>query len=161
MKTAVGDGELALGSLMAVLERIAEPTFIVREDGWVRFANASGRARLSEDPTGVAAEICSTVTSSPPAGRLVCTALTVAGWFLVSATLREPTRCRVERARVQFGLTRRQIEVVDLLIGGATNQTIARLLGITRRTVEVHLSAIYDRAGVENRTSLVSIVLAA
>lgn len=68
---------------------------------------------------------------------------------------------RLERARRQFRLTRRQRDVVELVVAGATNRSIAEILGISERTVEVHLTSIYERAGVENRASLVAQVLGA
>jgi len=39
---------------------------------------------------------------------------------------------------------------------GFTNALIADELGIGQRTVEFHLSAIFDKAGVESRTMLVA-----
>jgi len=65
----------------------------------------------------------------------------------------------LERAHERLGLTPRQRQVLELVMTGATNRTVAELLGICERTVEVHLTAIYERAGVENRTSLVWRVL--
>ncbi len=48
-------------------------------------------------------------------------------------------------------LTDRQLEVLGLLRDGGTNAEIARTLDISARTVEHHLSAIFDRLGVSSR----------
>jgi DNA-binding NarL/FixJ family response regulator len=45
------------------------------------------------------------------------------------------------------GLTRREIEVLRLLAGGASNQQIADGLFISIRTVERHISTIYEKLG--------------
>lgn len=49
-------------------------------------------------------------------------------------------------------LTGREIEVLKLLAGAATNRTIAEQLGIGVRTVETHLANIYGKLGVRGRT---------
>lgn len=45
------------------------------------------------------------------------------------------------------GLTRRETEVLSLIAGGFTNPQIAEALFISVRTVERHVSAIYDKLG--------------
>ncbi len=57
---------------------------------------------------------------------------------------------RVEPTEV---LTARQIEVLGLVCAGCTNRQIARRCGISERTVEKHLEAIFERLGVSSRTS--------
>lgn len=53
-------------------------------------------------------------------------------------------------------LTEREQEVLDLLAGGLSNRTIAEKLGISERTVKAHVSNLFDKHGVRNRTELVS-----
>jgi DNA-binding CsgD family transcriptional regulator len=161
METKVADGRLALCGLEAVLERLKVPIFIVRRDGTVRYASARGRMQLAADPVGLKRELRAVVAGEPGAGGWRATPLDVEGWYVVDAAEPDVIHDPVDRARARFGLTPRQGEVVELLLGGATNDTIATVLKIAPRTVEVHLRAIYDRAGVENRTSLVSLVLTA
>lgn len=55
----------------------------------------------------------------------------------------------------RFGLTSRQVDIAQLVGVGLTNADIAGKLCISTRTVENHLRAIYEKAGVNNRTSLV------
>jgi len=55
----------------------------------------------------------------------------------------------------RFGLTARQIDIAQLVGVGLTNADIAGKLCISTRTVENHLRAIYEKANVNNRTSLV------
>jgi DNA-binding CsgD family transcriptional regulator len=51
------------------------------------------------------------------------------------------------------GLTPREAEVVSWLTEGRTNREIGTILGISARTVQVHLNRIYRKLGVETRTA--------
>lgn len=61
---------------------------------------------------------------------------------------------RLERARTRWSLTRRQTEVLGLLVQGRTNREIAAALGCREGTVEVHVSGLLGRCGAENRAAL-------
>jgi DNA-binding NarL/FixJ family response regulator len=50
------------------------------------------------------------------------------------------------------GLTRREIEILRLVANGLTNGEVARSLYVTEQTVKFHLSNIYRKLGVANRT---------
>jgi DNA-binding NarL/FixJ family response regulator len=50
------------------------------------------------------------------------------------------------------GLTRREAEILDLVSEGHTNGQVARMLWVTEQTVKFHLSNIYRKLGVANRT---------
>lgn len=49
------------------------------------------------------------------------------------------------------GLTRRELEVIELVSRGMTNRAVARYLWVTSETVKFHLSNIYRKLGVSNR----------
>jgi DNA-binding NarL/FixJ family response regulator len=49
-------------------------------------------------------------------------------------------------------LTAREQEVLHMLGAGLSNRAIARRLGITERTVKAHLTSIFQRLGVVDRT---------
>lgn len=53
-------------------------------------------------------------------------------------------------------LTRRETEVVDLVVTGLSNAEIARRLYLSERTVETHLQHVYRRLGVDSRLSLIT-----
>jgi ATP/maltotriose-dependent transcriptional regulator MalT len=50
-------------------------------------------------------------------------------------------------------LTQRELEVLRLLAAGSTNPAIARALGISRRTVDRHVSNVFDKLGVSSRAA--------
>jgi len=54
------------------------------------------------------------------------------------------------------GLTRRQAQILDLLLAGQSNADIARCLVRSPRTVEHHVSALLVKLGVHNRYELMS-----
>jgi DNA-binding NarL/FixJ family response regulator len=58
------------------------------------------------------------------------------------------------RGRVEFGehLTEREIDVLKRLVQGATNDEIATRLFVTEKTVKTHVTAIFRKLGVSNRT---------
>ena len=51
------------------------------------------------------------------------------------------------------GLTRRELEVLGLVIDGSTNRQIANTLFVTQRTVAAHLEHIRSKLGVPTRTA--------
>jgi DNA-binding NarL/FixJ family response regulator len=51
------------------------------------------------------------------------------------------------------GLTRREKEILGLVADGSSNGAVARKLWVTEQTVKFHLSNIYRKLGVSNRTA--------
>jgi NarL family two-component system response regulator LiaR len=50
------------------------------------------------------------------------------------------------------GLTQRELEVLDLVAQGKSNSDIATALFISTKTVKYHLTGIFSKLGVRNRT---------
>lgn len=59
-------------------------------------------------------------------------------------------------ARGPAGLSPRELEVAKLVASGASNPEVAAALFLSRRTVERHISNIFAKLGVRNRTELAS-----
>jgi DNA-binding NarL/FixJ family response regulator len=55
-------------------------------------------------------------------------------------------------AQEGVGLTRREREILALVSEGHSNPTLAKMLWVTEQTVKFHLSNIYRKLGVANRT---------
>ena len=56
------------------------------------------------------------------------------------------------RDATEVDLTKRQLEVLALLVQGKPNKVISRELGLAQGTVKVHTAAIFRALGVSNRT---------
>jgi DNA-binding NarL/FixJ family response regulator len=52
----------------------------------------------------------------------------------------------------EHDLTRRELEILHLVAEGHSNAKLARMLWVTEQTVKFHLSNIYRKLGVSNRT---------
>lgn len=67
----------------------------------------------------------------------------------LSSTSDEPAR---------YGLTSRELEVVELLCCGRTNREISECLNIGLATVKTHLIHIFEKLGVETRSAVVAMM---
>jgi DNA-binding NarL/FixJ family response regulator len=63
---------------------------------------------------------------------------------------------REEQLELIEELTARESEVLQLLAQGLANKQIALALGISEHTVKFHISSIYAKLGVTNRTEAVT-----
>ena len=62
------------------------------------------------------------------------------------------TQIRQQAAQDQPGLTKRELEILQLVAEGHSNGELARMLWVTEQTVKFHLSNIYRKLDVANRT---------
>lgn len=58
------------------------------------------------------------------------------------------------KLREVFGLTRREAEVARLLAAGASNKTVARVLGMRPATVRTHADHIFKKLGIHSRKGM-------
>lgn len=58
-----------------------------------------------------------------------------------------------------LGLTRRQIQIVRLVLDDATELAMAGTLGVSMHTVHTHLDRIHKKLGVHSRVELVVLLL--
>lgn len=120
-----------LTKLIAAVEAIGAPVLIVGADGEVLHTNSNGQSFFAHAPQFLAAAKNPVPSAaSPPAPAQVVGA--------------------------PWKLTPRQAEVLDLVARGMTNASIADTLQISEGTVEFHVSKILDKAGVENRATLIA-----
>lgn len=56
---------------------------------------------------------------------------------------------------VSNALSERELQILDLVAAGMTNQEIADQLAISKRTVDNHISNILNKTGTDNRVALV------
>jgi DNA-binding NarL/FixJ family response regulator len=53
-------------------------------------------------------------------------------------------------------LSERELEIIELVATGLTNQEIAERLTISKRTVDNHVSNIFTKTGAKNRVALLN-----
>jgi len=61
------------------------------------------------------------------------------------------------RTKIQFGLTRRQQQIVPLIAQGLTNKEIASHLNLSEQTVKNHIHGIMRRVGAEDRLQVIDL----
>jgi DNA-binding CsgD family transcriptional regulator len=59
-------------------------------------------------------------------------------------------------SELRSDLSEREIEIIDLVARGLTNQEIAAELTISKRTVDNHVSNIFTKTGAKNRVALLN-----
>jgi NarL family two-component system response regulator LiaR len=72
-----------------------------------------------------------------------------------TSVLVQATRQRADQP--DFGLTRREAEVLDLLVEGLTNAEIAERLVISVATVKYHVRSVLGKLGVNSRTEAIAV----
>jgi DNA-binding CsgD family transcriptional regulator len=72
--------------------------------------------------------------------------------YLAGTRPAPPTPTPVQSDAGEAGLTRREREILQLVAEGHSNAQLARMLWVTEQTVKFHLSNIYRKLDVANRT---------
>jgi DNA-binding NarL/FixJ family response regulator len=143
---------LASHGLVAALDHIGSPAFVTDDGGRPVFANGLGARMFDRDPAGMTRNLQRRLSATE--AREIKAPGHRPHWLVVLAP--EAPDERVARAALRWKLTKRQIEVLSLAAKGEANKSIADELGCAVATVEVHMSAILRKTGLENRAQLVS-----
>jgi DNA-binding CsgD family transcriptional regulator len=153
-------GDTSRAMFDAAFSAIPSAAFVTDAQGTLRELNAAGSAwfehdaRAVRDALRVAVKrggsprfaVTRIVAGGAPNLRLV---VQVRGGDLSSAH-----RSRAAAARWSF--TARQAQVLALLVDGSTTRTIAAELAVSEKTIEAHLTAMFDKAQVGSRAALVA-----
>lgn len=81
----------------------------------------------------------------------------IVGLFIMEETVSQ--KMDMNHIRRQFGLTRRETDILRRVLDGHKNVEIAEELEISEQTVKDHLSNVYMKTGVENRFDLVRLLM--
>jgi ATP/maltotriose-dependent transcriptional regulator MalT len=91
------------------------------------------------------------------AGQRVPTAEAVAETIAVAEELvTRGVRRHPPSAAAGYGLSAREVEILQLLVTGRSNSEIAEALFISRRTVTTHVSHLYAKLGVASRAEAIA-----
>ena len=61
------------------------------------------------------------------------------------------------RKLAELGLTKRELEILELMAAGLSNKEIAEKSFVSENTVKTHLSRVFDKLGARRRTQAVQI----
>jgi DNA-binding NarL/FixJ family response regulator len=161
LERAISRAPQLQASLSAALSAIGVAAFIVSSSGAVLEANEAGRLLLGADRDETLAILRGAIRCRDATSPYEVTDLRSPGGdeqHLVVARRAPPPRAEppAASAAAQWALTRRQSEVLGLVAQGLSNRAIAQTLGIAEGTVEVHLTAIFEKVGVRSRSALVA-----
>ncbi|HEV2687030.1 MAG TPA: LuxR C-terminal-related transcriptional regulator [Bryobacteraceae bacterium] len=62
-----------------------------------------------------------------------------------------------EKKREDLGITRRELEILELIAQGMSNREIAGKLYVSENTVKTHSSRVFDKLGARRRTQAVQL----
>ncbi len=136
-------------ALQTVLDAFRVPALVVGRRGELVCANQTGRAFF--DGRGLTPDLSSR--------HWEVRALAGAGACDWSLVVWRTEKAESAPARRGWNLTARQREVLGLIARGLSNAGIAESLGIRPGTVEFHVSALFDKVGVNSRAALLAIVM--
>jgi PAS domain S-box-containing protein len=74
------------------------------------------------------------------------------GFLVISTEVKE-----IKQFQKYFKISNREMEVIELIIFGLTYRDVSEKLNITEKTVETHLTNIYNKLGINNKIELVRI----
>jgi ATP/maltotriose-dependent transcriptional regulator MalT len=72
--------------------------------------------------------------------------------------LAAPTTFTLDETRLrELGITRRELEILELIAGGLSNREIAEKLFVSENTVKTHSSRLFDKLSAKRRTQAVQL----
>jgi DNA-binding CsgD family transcriptional regulator len=168
---AAVDVPLCLTVLEMLLDVVDTSVFVVAAGGQVVVANARGISLL--DRYGDVLRAFLHAATAEPSATDPKLASWSAGpfcgtrrWFSLGGRGRHAlifvedaersTEGVVERAAREWMLTARQEAVFRLVLDGHSNKEIGERLGMAARTVEAHITTLFDKTGVDSRARLIA-----
>lgn len=160
---ALRDTTHSASALVASLEHLPYPACVLDARGRIEVASTSARSLLDRD-SGLRARLLEALRGRDGAdGAIEIVPLrdraTHVGYLALLRVRAAFSDVRITAAIERWQLTRRQAEVLGMLVRGMANAAIAAELAVTERAVEHHVSALFDRAGVDSRAAFVAAVL--
>lgn len=163
----LGEGPLARVALAAALEQIPSPAFIVSSSGTMLHSNARGAAIVASSESkrrDLFKRALATLGDPDATLAALVTPLRLEGkptYYLVIFGEQASAEERVVQCAALWELTPKQTQVVTFLSRGLSNKQIATSLACAERTVETHLTAIFRKAGVDGRSTLLAYLVRA
>lgn len=158
----LGRASVLSAALEAALGAVPAEAYVVRfDDRNVRIleANAAGVALLDEDRRATMDELVAAMRGDEQ-GAYSVTTFAANGLPEYALAIRRQPRNGIESrlgdACRRWGLTPRHRDVLSQLARGRPNKLISAELGCAEATVELHVTAILRRVGVQSRAELIA-----
>src|SRR3569623_1466181 len=151
LERTLGTAARRRAALHAAIEAIPQPAFVVGRNGRIDLANEVGHALLADEGPAIRNAL-----ARPQ--RTQDAFLLPDGTQLAILHDLVSMRARADRAALRLRLTARQTSVLQLVVEGHANATIAELLGTGERAVEYHVTALLARTSTTSRAGLVAAV---
>jgi DNA-binding NarL/FixJ family response regulator len=148
-----------------IFDHIGAPAFVVGARGQLLHANQAGWGMLATRGPELTRVLQEAVAGRPGTIEVELTQIVDAGspvsWLAIFRGGSSDARVAsaVESACARWRITPRQRDVLECVLRGNANSTIAAQLGVSLRAIEQHLSALFDKVGAESRAALIAIVL--
>ena len=151
-------------ALEAALEALGAASLVVDERGYAKATNRLAREWLATHPAHASAEVSRSLAASPGCGAFSVRRLDgeEGTHFLLvrraSIDQDRVARC-VAEVVARHAVSPAQARVLALLATGVSNRSIAARLGVSERTVEVHITALLNKLDADSRGGLIVLVL--
>lgn len=162
LERRLGAQPRALGALVAALDRLGSAAFVIGAQGEIHEMNEAGRGLLAERRAAITGALRDAIAGRAPALDVELVPVRDSGvpaCWLAMIRVDDPAAARIAAAAARAHLTPRQRAVLELVAKGLTNATIAAVLEIGERAVELHVTALFARFACDNRAALVARVL--
>lgn len=147
-------------ALDIAMDALGAPAFILDRRGDVVHANEAGRALASDERAAFVERGKKALAGRGPSDQgLSLLQIQAEGLPPHSLLLQRPgssSEKRLVAFQRHWKLTQRQSQVLQQILEGKPNKVIGAILGIQEGTVELHVTSLFRKAGVESRSELVA-----
>jgi DNA-binding CsgD family transcriptional regulator len=146
----------------AAYSPIPHEAFIVNGAGTPMHANSLAKAWLDRHPRTGRGALAGALRGASVEGKFTVTRIAMKGaspHYLLVTRAAPDIEARARAASERWGLSPRQAEVLKWIARGEHTARIGVELGISDRTVESHVEAIFAKADVASRSQLVAAMM--
>jgi len=158
LEAAFDRSDLVAAALTASLAALSTSAFIVSKRGRVEFSNPLGQALLSRAGADIMEALRSAISGHAPDSGFEAIPLALNGtsqhFLVIQRLARGSAAARLQVVAQRWSLTPRQTQVLALLVEGHANKIIADRLGCARNTVELHVTALFEKTQTHSRSEL-------
>lgn len=149
-------------TLVVALEHVPRAVFVLSRCGGLVHANALGRHRVETEGLTLLHRLARSIhVEQRDLEAHEMSDVGHPGLVMMMATPVDPIAGLAALAGQRWGLTARQRDVLTCVLRGHSNLRVSLELGISERTVEVHVTALFERARCCSRAELISSALVA